>query len=47
MYTLNFFPREDGNDRYSQADLDNHANNHNPDHDQFYGSRGIDRPDDK
>ena len=35
---------ENGNDKYSQGDLDNHANNLNPDHDQYYGSRDMDPP---
>ena len=48
MHSLSFlFAAEDGNDKYSQADLDNHANNLNPDHDQYYGSRDMDRPDRK
>ena len=41
---LILFTPEDGNDKYSQADLDNHANNLNPNHDQYYGSRDMDPP---
>lgn len=45
-YAFIFLP-EDGNTQYSQADLDNHANNCNPDHVQYYDSRDLDRPDDR
>jgi hypothetical protein len=39
-------PRDDDSDR-SQADLDNHANQLNPNNDEYWGSRGEDgRPDD-
>jgi len=30
----------------TQADLDNHANQCNPNNDEYYNSRGIDRDDD-
>ena len=38
------FPVEDDDYQYTQADLDNHANNLNPDHVQYYDSRDMDRP---
>ena len=39
-------PRDEDSDR-SQADLDNHANQLNPNNDEYWGSRGEDgRPDD-
>ena len=39
-------PRDDDSD-HSQADLDNHANQLNPNTDEYWGSRGEDgRPDD-
>lgn len=39
-------PRDDDSD-HSQADLDNHANQMNPNNDEYWGSRGEDgRPDD-
>ena len=39
-------PRDEDSD-HSQADLDNHANQLNPNNDEYWGSRGEDgRPDD-
>jgi hypothetical protein len=35
---------QDPNDR-SQADLDNHSNQLNPNNDEYWNSRGEDRPD--
>ncbi|WP_281175501.1 hypothetical protein [Desulfobacter vibrioformis] len=31
---------------YSQDELDNHSRNMDPEHDQYWDSRGEDRPDD-
>lgn len=31
---------------YSQDELDNHSRNMNPDDDQYWASRGLERPDD-
>ncbi len=35
---------EDREYEYSQADLDNHANQLNPNNDEYWNSRGMDRP---
>ena len=41
------FSVEDDDYQYTQDDLDNHSVNLNPNNDQYYDSRGIDRPDRK
>ena len=35
---------KDGNDDYSQDELDNHANQLNPNNDEYYNSRGEEKP---
>lgn len=35
---------EDREYDYSQADLDNHANQLNPDHEEYWNSRGLEKP---